>query len=120
MYGLKKEIDLSFLNGRELIQVAIGLYHTSFRFDEDVAISVEAEFSYFNGQAEWIWKPEPGAAQIAARTVSLLGATIQTFEGQGNGTLSLVFSNGQRLTILDSSKEYESYDITRPGQTIVV
>src|SRR6266704_2806431 len=120
MYGLKKEIDLSFLNGRELIQVAIGLYPTSFRFDEDVAISVEAEFSYFNGQAEWIWKPEPGAAQIAARTVSLLGATIQTFEGQGNGTLSLVFSNGQRLTILDSSKEYESYDITRPGQTIVV
>jgi hypothetical protein len=31
-----------------------------------------------------------------------------------------VFSNGHRLSILDSSKEYESYDITRPGQTIVV
>jgi hypothetical protein len=120
MYGLKKEIDLSFLDGRELIQVAIGLYHTSFRFDEDVAISVEGEFRYFDGQAEWIWKSEQAAALIAAKTVSLLGATIQSFEGQGNGTLSLVFSNGQRLTILDSSKEYESYDITRPGVTIVV
>lgn len=45
MYGLKKEIDLSFLTGRELEQVAIGLYHFRFGFDEDVAISVEAEFA---------------------------------------------------------------------------
>lgn len=70
MYGLKKEIDLSFLTGRELIQVAIGRYHVSFRFDEDVAISVEAEFRYFDGQTEWVWKSEAGAGQIAARTVS--------------------------------------------------
>ena len=42
------------------------------------------------------------------------------FEGKADGTLTLMFSNGQRLTILDNSKEYESYDITRPGQTIVV
>ena len=27
MDGLSKDIDLSFLNGRELNQVAIGLYH---------------------------------------------------------------------------------------------
>jgi hypothetical protein len=120
MYGLNKGIDLSFLNGREVIQVAIGIYQIIFGFDEDVRISVESQFTYFDGSDEWVWKPEPGAAQIAARTVSLLGATIESFEGQANGTLTLTFSNGQRLTILDSSKEYESYDITRPGQTIVV
>jgi hypothetical protein len=67
-----------------------------------------------------VWKPEPSAVQIAARTLSLLGATIERFECRDNGTLFLVFSNGQRLTLLDSSKEYESYDITRPGETIVV
>jgi hypothetical protein len=120
MYGLRKDLDLNFLSGRELIQVAIGLYQISFRFDEDLAISVEGEFRYFDGQGEWIWKSEQGAAQLAAKTVSLLGATIQSFEGEGNGTLSLVFSNGHRLTILDSSKDYQSYDITRPGSTIVV
>jgi hypothetical protein len=37
-----------------------------------------------------------------------------------DGTLTLAFSNQHRLTVLDSSKEYESYDITRPGQTIIV
>jgi hypothetical protein len=52
--------------------------------------------------------------------LSLLVTTIENFEGHENGSLSLVFSNGQRLIFLDSSKEYESYDITRPGQTIIV
>ena|SRR5437899_6516679 len=120
MHGLQKDIDLSFLNGRELIQVAVGLYQTIFRFDEDVGISVEGEFSYFDGQAEWIWKPEPCSSLIAARTVALLGATIESFESNANGTLALTFSNGHRLTLVDSSKEYESYQITRPGETIVV
>ena len=120
MYGLKAEIDLSFLVGRELIQVAIGVYQVQFGFDEDVRISVESEFRYFDGRAEWIWRPEPGSSFIAARAVALLGATIETFRSNTDGTLILAFSNEHRLTILDSSKEYESYDITRPGQTIIV
>jgi Family of unknown function (DUF6188) len=120
MYGLRKNVDLSFLNGRQVEQIAIGTYQIIFGFDEDVKISAYIEFRYFDGEEEWIWKPEPSAAQIAGRSVSLLGSKIRTFEGQENGTLTLVFSNGRRLTILDSSKEYESYDITCPGQTIVV
>ncbi len=120
MYGLGRDIDLSFLNGRLVEQVAIGVYQIVFGFDEDVRISVEGQFDYFDGQREWVWKPEPGGSQIAAKTVSLLGSTIMRFKSQTNGTLELFFSNGCKLTILDSSKEYQSYDITRPGQTVVV
>ena len=120
MYGLRKDIDLSFLAGRLVEQIAIGVYQVQFGFDENVTISVQSEFVYFDGQQEWIWKPEPGTAHTAARAVSLLAATIQSFEGRENGDLILVFSNGHRLSISDSSKEYESYDITRPGQTIIV
>jgi hypothetical protein len=36
MYGLKTEIDLSFLTGRELIQLAIGVYQVQFGFDQEV------------------------------------------------------------------------------------
>jgi hypothetical protein len=120
MYGLSKDIDLSFLNGREVQQVAIGVYQIQFGFDEDVRISVEGRFTYFDGHEEWVWNPEPGAAQLAARTLSLLGATVQALDAQKDGTLTLNFSNGHRLTIVDNSTEYESYDITRPGQTIIV
>ena len=50
----------------------------------------------------------------------MLGASIANFESNENGTLALMFSNGHCLTILDPLKEYESYAITRPGQTIIV
>jgi hypothetical protein len=43
MYGLEKEFDLSFLNGREVEQVAIGVYQIQFGFDEDVRVSVEGQ-----------------------------------------------------------------------------
>ena len=92
MYGLKKEIDLSFLTGRELIQLAIGVYQVQFGFDEDVRISVESEFRHFDGQAEWIWRPEPGSSSIAARAVALLGAAIESFGSNIDGTLILAFS----------------------------
>ena len=120
MHGLKKETDLSFSAGRELIQVAIGSFQVQFHFDGDVAVSVEAEFRYFDGQREWIWRQERSSPQVASRTVAMLGASVTSFESTENGTLALTFSNGHRLTMVDSFKEYESYDITRPGQTIIV
>jgi hypothetical protein len=120
VYGLNKNIDLKFLNGRECVQIAIGVYQIQFGFDEDVRISVEGEFRYFDDGTEVVCRPEPGSPQIAARTVALLGATIETFEGRENGTLTLSFSNGHRLIIPDSSQEYESYTITCPGRTIFV
>ena len=120
MFGLSQSIDLSFLNGREVAQVAIGVYQIIFGFDDDVRISVERQFSYFDGEREWVWRPEPGTSQIAAQTLNLLGTTIESYEGQPNGTLELFFSNGSRLTLLDSSSQYESYIIRRPGRTIVV
>jgi hypothetical protein len=96
------------------------LDQVQFHFNENVSVSIEAEFHYFDVQDEWIWRQEPVSPQVAGRTVGMLGATNTSFESNENGTLILMFSNGTRLTILDSSKEYESYDITRPGQTIVV
>lgn len=118
--GLKKGIDLSFLQGREVIQVAIGQFQVQFGFDEDVIISVKGGFEYLDGTTELSWKPELAYSQVAARTVALLGATINSFEAHGDGTLKLNFSNGHRLTIPDSSKPYESYSITRPGFNIYV
>ena len=100
--------------------MAIGLYRVRFGFDKDAAISVEGEFRYFDGRDKWIWRPEPGSSHVAARTLALLAATITNCESNENGTLALTFSNGHRLTMLDSSEGYESYNITRPSQTIIV
>jgi len=120
MYGLDARIDLSFLRGRELQQVAVGLYQVQFHFDEDLAICIEGEFRYSDGDREVLWRQEPNSSSAAASTVALLGAAIRGFTASQDGTLRLEFSNGHRLTIFDSSKDYESYSITRPGLYLCV
>jgi hypothetical protein len=120
MYGLKRDLDLNFLKGLELMHVAVSIFSVRFAFDEDVAISVTGEFLYFDGQVEWAWEPEPGKSGIASRTLDLLGRTVEDLEWHEDGTLRLSFANGHRLTMLDNSREHESYDITRPGQKIIV
>ena len=119
MYGLDMTMDLSFLVGREAIQIAIGQYQVIFNFDEDVRISVESEFRHISSDGD-ISNWHPRAPHTAAATLRLLGAKIEKVSGHKDGTLKLTFSGGDTLTILDSSKEYQSYDITCPGRTIVV
>lgn len=118
MHGLDTKIDLSFLKGREVIQVAIGIHDVQFVFDKDVRISITGSFRYVSreGSSEW----QPGAPEAAAPAIRLLGATVERVYGRKDGTLDLELSTGDCLTILDNSKEYESYTITYPGRTIVV
>lgn len=118
MHGLDTTIDLSFLKGREVLQVAIGVHDVQFTFDKDVRISITGSFRYASREGTFEW--QPGAPQAAAPALRLLGATVEQVHGQKDGTLELALSTGDRLTVLDDSKEFESYTITRPGQTIVV
>ena len=119
MYGLDTTIDLSFLIGRETIQIVVGQFQVIFNFNESVSISVESEFRLMS-QAGDVSTWQPRVPQAAAVALRLLGVKVEKVSGQTDGTLTLTFSNGDILIILDSSKEYTSYDITCPGTTIVV
>jgi hypothetical protein len=118
MHGLDKNVDLTFLIGREVIQICIGMYQVIFVFDEDVTVSVEQGFEVVTAQtsAKWV----PGEPTLASSTVALLGAGVKSVHAQENGTLELAFSNGANLVLRDENSKFESYQITRPGQTIVV
>jgi hypothetical protein len=118
MYGLDSKIDLSFLRGREVIPVAIGIHDVQFAFDKDIRFSVTGLFRYASRESSFEW--QPGAPQSAAPALRLLGATVERISGQEDGTLKLLFSTGDCLTVLDNRKEYESYVISAPGTTIVV
>lgn len=49
MYGLRGDVDLNFLVGRIVEQVALGAYEVIFSFDENVKITVYQTFRYFDG-----------------------------------------------------------------------
>ena len=120
MYELKEDVDLSFLSGCELVQVCIGRYQLTFNFNKNVSISIESEFRYLDNQNEWKWQPEDPGNLVASRTVALLGAKVERVERGPSNSLHLFFSNGPQLLILAPSQEFECYQISRPGQTIVI
>ena len=118
MYALDPSVDLTFLKDRELIQVAIGLYQVIFAFDEEVTLSVEGKCEYCSSNGSVVWTP--GASAAAAGTVDMLGQKITGVHRKDGSTLELTFSGGDRLVVFDVGKEYESYQITRRGETIIV
>jgi Family of unknown function (DUF6188) len=118
MYGLPDGIDFSFMIGREVIQIAIGRGQVIFGFDQNVRISAEAQFEYTTKDLTLEWSP--GASHIAANTVALLGTTVEFANGSSDRTLELKFSNGSHLVLRDVNSNYESYQVMRPDQIIVV
>lgn len=118
MYRLKKDLDLSFLENLELIQVCVGIFQVQFVFESDVVLSVENTFKHSSNGTVSEWRPN--VVEAATSVLKLLGTTSKTIEAVNEQTLRLGFSNGDTLEMTDDSDQYESFTITAPGKTIVV
>jgi hypothetical protein len=110
MYGLPSNTNLSFLKGRELLQLCIGRHQVQLRFDGDVTISLEGEFT-LDGQRH--------AVGDGHRLHVLLGLGIETTRPEGRGDIVLSFDQ-HTLVLHDSKASYESYELRGPGIDIVV
>lgn len=114
MYGLDPDTDLSFIVGRELIQVAVGQYQVILRFTSEVSITIESDIQMDGGEAI------ADSRTAGAALLELIGAEVEGAAGVADGTLTITWRNARRLTIFDSWSEYESYTVSAPGVTIVV
>ena len=56
MYGLSGSVDLTFLIGRTITQVAVGMHQVQLHFDDYVSVSTECSFTL--GASSYV----PGAA----------------------------------------------------------
>lgn len=118
MYGLKPEIDFSFLRERELIQLAVGRYQVIFAFDKEIAISVEGSYEFHSETEKIVWTP--GETSAAAAALGLLGKSVTDVSAVEGGTLKITFLGGETLSVADSNRSHESYQVTGPGIMIVV
>jgi hypothetical protein len=113
MYGLPKDIDLSFFVGQQLLQICLGEYQVLLNFD-DVSVNMNnAEYS-FRGT-----RREAGGA-TGGDLVSLLGKTCTAAVRVGEGDLRLEF--GEEVVVFHDSNApyYESYTINNVDGVIVV
>jgi hypothetical protein len=118
MYGIPDNTDWSFLVGKELIQVCIGLHDVSLRFHEDVSIGIRSDFEH--KPVAYSVASTPGLTEKAVTLVSLLGSKIVKATTHGPKTLVLSFSNTEYLKIYDNSDSYESFEVSGPGVEIIV
>lgn len=119
MYGLKPDVDLSFLIGRELIQVAVGSYDVQFHFHESVRLSVQNQIEHISKEIVHEWDGDENQPLAAASLLGLLGSSVTSVQGDLDGTLTLTFSNGDVVTVFDR-EGYEAYQIGNGDQQIIV
>ena len=118
MYGLPRDVDLSFLEGQMLLQVCLGANEVILHFDEEVSIAIESPFSIKdNGKKMDTHK---NVSEVASILVKFLHAKIKSVKGEENGTLTLYFDDGQILKIFDDSEQFESYTIDYKGETVII
>ncbi|MBP7745225.1 MAG: hypothetical protein KA383_03775 [Phycisphaerae bacterium] len=118
MYGIPSDADWSFLVGKELLQVCIGLHQVALRFDGEVAVNIECDFEHLRPAMD---KHSQAALSTQATTlVSLLGSRIERATSEANQTLALSFTNAEVLKVHDDSASYESFQVLAPGIQIIV
>jgi hypothetical protein len=118
MYPIPKDVDWSFMVGKDLIQVCYGQYQTQLRFLSDVSISIEANVEHCDGSQ--VLSRSQDREQGVASLIGLLGASIDHVELEGEIALALHFSNGNVLRLLVDDAPYEAFSISAPGEMTIV
>lgn len=118
MYGFQNE-NFEFLIGKEICQVSIGSFDVQFNWGNG-GISATNEFRFKrSGAVEEIhWRGDAEDVDIAARMVRLLKATIVEVNSTRD-VLSLKFSNGDKLDLIDSER-FESLMISNGDDPLIV
>jgi hypothetical protein len=118
MYGLPQSTDLSFLVGAEAIQVCVGAHSLQLQFSNEISIVCQCDMVVqVDGLLSEVSCDHPTSA---VALFALLGNAIADIGRARRGDLILNFEAGTKLTVLDSSDQYESYVIWRAGDSIAV
>lgn len=115
MYGLPKDIDLSFFVGKTLNVVSFATNVIHLKFDGGVSISLESTFQH--QQKIDVELNHAGTIQSVylIQTSSLMQLSnhaVDSATGTEDGRLTLVFDNGHVLHCLDDQEGYECYNFT--------
>jgi hypothetical protein len=119
MYGLPENFDGSFLIGKTLEMVCFNVSQLYLHFSNHIIITIESSFSYRDADSQSLARPINVPVK-ESNLMQLLGHLISKASGDQDGTLTLVFDNGEVFKCFDSSKNFESYQIKYGDQLIVV
>jgi hypothetical protein len=118
MYGLDGlDSKLSFLIGKEVIQIAIGVHDVQIRY-QNGTISIWSSFIFETPDGKkcrWI----AGKPETAKELVALLQSTIINVKCSKTD-LTIRFANGSELMLGDPDLQFESFSISEEKQPLIV
>ena len=117
MYGVKSDLDLSFLIGTELSMVCVGQFQAILHFHPKGSISVEGKYELMSGSGSLLESGRPDEFRTK-ELLNLLGAEVKGVTLQPPDSFVLQFSTGHSLRFIDDSHQYESFQI-QPGDIII-
>ena len=118
MYGLSKNVDLSFLSGVELQQVCIGRNEVILNFDQDVRITVLSSLAVSCERGT----PPTRYDDVViggSMVLPLLHDAVSEAEATDEGGLLLAFASGGTIIVFDDSDQYESFWIAHGKEQII-
>lgn len=113
MNRLPVDFNAEFFCGRTLNSIGYTKHQLYLSFSDEFLISAEGEVSVNDDRR--LKLPES-----ALYLYPLIDQKIISASGCADGTLSLVFEEGQILSVYDSNERYESYNVSERGKILVV
>ena len=113
MYGLPPNFDVTGFIGKTLEVLVVGQYQLTLRFSENYTINVEGLIALNS-------EPSVDLPDSLSAIYCLINQTVDSASATEDGTLALAFGNGTTLQILDSEKNFESYNFSLGGKELFV
>ena len=126
MYGLPENIDLSFFEGAILLQVCVGAHDLILNFDKDISVSIESTIAIEKKSKSGATKQLSSNqtyedySQAATPVAAFLDRSISSVKHDTTGTITIQFQQFGSISIFDNNKNYESYNIKRGNEEVIV
>lgn len=111
MYRIPEDLDFGFLVGLELIQVSIDQYNLLCAFHPEGSINIEGEWILEDLKGRVIDQQQEHGDRDCWRVHRIIGRTVSKAFRISDQELQLTFDDEFRLSIFDSSEQYESFNI---------
>lgn len=119
MHGFKDAVDFSFLEGLEVEHVGLGRYQTSIQFCPEGSIVLEGQYVHcVTSENRQIVQQRSSCGPN--ELYRLLGQAVVGAVVVLDDRLRITFSNGDTLTLIDDSDQYESFIIEVNRMSMVV
>lgn len=118
MNGIPRDVDLTFLENKLLMQICVGWNELILNFESEISLTIHSSLEYqaAGENAKFYDTPRDSVQSL----ICSLNQKSVNVRWTMDGSLTIIFENDNIMTIYDHEKFYESYTISNGTDIIVV